>query len=104
MKILEKLRLNRWYGIMLYLGVLLFGASLYTKVDFVQAKHLMGLSIGLILIGFGHIMAEKYLNEFTSGGILYRKVLIHNPITILLIIVGIGLVAFFGYEIFLHLI
>lgn len=38
MKILENLKLDSWYGIVSYVGILLIAASLFFQVDFIQEK------------------------------------------------------------------
>ncbi len=53
MNLLEKLKLDRWYGIVLYLGVILLASSFYFETGFVEEKHLFGL--GMIIIGIGLI-------------------------------------------------
>ncbi|MBI1803903.1 MAG: hypothetical protein HY033_06830 [Ignavibacteriae bacterium] len=49
MKILENLKLDTWYGVIFYWGVLLIAASLYFKIEFLEEKHLFGFGLGLIL-------------------------------------------------------
>jgi len=97
MNLLEKLKLDRWYGIVLYLGVMLLASSFYfeTDLDFVEKKHLFGL--GMILIGIAYIMSEKYLHEIAHGGMFSIPINKHNPVSIILIIIGIGLIGFFGF-------
>ncbi|HEX9826413.1 MAG TPA: hypothetical protein VGA80_07415 [Flavobacteriaceae bacterium] len=97
MNLLENLKLNRWYGVVLYLGVLLIVASLYFEIDFVQKKHLFGLGIGMILIGLAHLMSEKYLTKFDYGGYFTIPINKHNAISRILIFFGIGLVGLFGF-------
>lgn len=104
MKLLEKLKLDRWYGIVLYLGGLSVASSLFTKVDFTKAKHLFGFGIGLILIGIGHIVAEKYVHIPMENGMLSTKVLKHNFATKALIIIGLALTGLFGFKIIEQLI
>lgn len=99
MNILEKLNLDRWFGIVFYLGVLLMAGAMFGTADFVQKKDVFGLGLGMILIGIAHFIAEKYLNEFIGTGIVYTKVLKHNFLTILLIIIGSIMSAFFLFRI-----
>ena len=51
MKILENLKLDSWYGITLYVGILMMAAALFVKVEFLEEKHLFGLGLGMLLVG-----------------------------------------------------
>lgn len=104
MKILENLKLDQWYGIVLYLGVALIGASLFFKPKFIEPKNIFGLGIGMILIGIAYLMSEKHLNEIAYGGISSTKINRHNFVTIVLIIIGIGLIGLFGFKLIQSLI
>ncbi|MDP3352436.1 MAG: hypothetical protein Q8S44_01685 [Flavobacteriaceae bacterium] len=104
MKILENLKLDKWYGIVLYLGVLLIASSFIFKPEFLKEKHLFGLGIGMILIGIAYWMSEKHLSEIAYGGILSTQIIKHNFVSIILIIFGIGFIGLFGFKLFLTLI
>ena len=104
MNILEKLKIDRWFGIVLYLGVLLIAASLFTNVTFIEKKHLFGFGLGAVFIGLSYFIAEKYIRVFkeasylTGGaGILSTKVIKHNVVSIIVLIIGIVLVGLFGF-------
>ncbi len=99
MKILENLKLDKWYGIVLYLGVALIAASLLFKPEFIEQKHAFGLGVGMILIGLAYVMSETQHNEIAYGGILTQKYNKHNFVTIVLIMIGLGLVGLFGFKI-----
>lgn len=103
MKLLENLKLDKWYGIVLYIGILLIGASFYFKPDFLEAKHVFGLGLGFILIGIAHLMAEKYLHKIAFGNLISTQVIRYNVISVILIIIGIGLTGLFGYKIVVKL-
>lgn len=98
MKLLENLKLDRWYGIVLYLGVALISASLFLTPEFVAQKHLFGLGVGMLLIGIGYVMSEKYMHEIAYGGIISHKINKHNFASIILIAIGVGLVGLFGFK------
>lgn len=98
MKILENLKLDKWYGILLYLGVLLIAASFYFNPEFLEKKHIFGLGIGMILIGIAYWMSEKHLSEIAYGGILSTQIIKHNFVSIILIIIGIVLIGLFGFK------
>mgnify|MGYP000088384364 CR=1 FL=1 len=104
MKLLENLKLDKWYGIVLYLGVALITASLFFKPEFLNLKHIFGLGIGMIVLGIAHIMSERHMSEIAYGGILTTKMNQHNFTTIILIIIGIGLIGLFGFKIIQSLI
>jgi len=99
MKLLENLKLDRWYGIILYLGVALIAASLFFKPEFLEQKHIFGLGIGMIIVGIAYIISEKHMSEIAYGGILSTKINKHNFVTIVLIIIGIGLIGLFGFKV-----
>lgn len=98
MKLLENLKLDSWWSILLYLGIAIIAASLFVTVDFLEKKHLMGLGIGVFLVGFSYKMAEKYIHSREIGGILSTKIIKHNFITVVLLLVGIVMISFFGFK------
>ena len=104
MKLLENLKLESWYGIMFYVGLLMIGASLYLKVDFIEMKHLFGFGLGLVILGFSFIIAEKHRHEINSGLMISTKVIIHSPISWILMIIGICLIFLFLFLIIKKLI
>lgn len=104
MNILPNLKLDKWYGIVLYLGTFSAAASLFTKVSFIEAKHLFGFGLGGILIGLSFWIAEKDRttikppNVYTGPvAFLTWKEIEHNPLTIILLVIGILLLVLFGY-------
>jgi hypothetical protein len=91
------LSIDTWWKAVLALGVLAtIGASIF-DFTFIDRRHLFGLGIGMILIGIGHWMAYKDFSTFAFHGILSWKAMKHNPISIILILIGIGLIGLFGY-------
>ncbi len=104
MKFLENLKLDKWYTITLYLGVLLIASSLFFEKKWVEEKHLFGLGIGLILIGLSMLMAVKSKSTFKppnvyTGGpaLLSWKEIKHNPVSIMIMILGFLITGLFGY-------
>ncbi|MBI1803554.1 MAG: hypothetical protein HY033_01825 [Ignavibacteriae bacterium] len=104
MNILNNLKLDKWYGIVLYLGTLSVAASLFTKVSFVESKHLFGIGIGGILVGLSFWIAEKDnsaikpLNTYTGpAALLTWKEIRHSSLTIIILVIGICLLFLFGY-------
>ena len=111
MNLLQNLKLDKWYGIVLYLGTLSIAASLFTNITFLQPRHLFGLGLGAVLIGLSFWIAEKSMsaikppNVYTGGAaFLSWKEIRHNPITLILFIIGICLVGIFGYLLLKNLI
>jgi hypothetical protein len=100
---IEKFKLDKWYGIVLYIGVLAAGSSMIGGDDFLSRKHLMGLGLGCILTGLSFFIAQRRENYSVPGGILSRDFTKHNWITIPILLVGIFLIGFFGIKIFQEL-
>ena len=103
MNFLEKLKLDKWYSLVLYIGLGAIVSSMYFQVDFIEPRHLFGLGLGLSLISFSFLIAEKKLsalkppNAYTGEAALISwNEIHHNPITILILILGILLTCFFG--------
>ena len=97
MKILENLKLDTWWGIVLYMGVACMAASLYIKVDFIEQKHLFGFGLGMFLIGLSFIMANKTATTFIHGGMLSTKITQHNFISVIILIIGLVLTGIFCF-------
>lgn len=100
---IEKIKLNKWYGIVLYIGILAAGFSLINSNDLLSRKHLMGLGLGCIFVGLSFFIAQKRENYPAQGGILYRDFTKHSWITIPILLFGIFLIGFFGIKIFQEL-
>jgi hypothetical protein len=100
---IEKVKLNKWYGIVLYLGILAAGSSLISGNDLLSRKHLMGLGLGCIFVGLSFFIAERRENYPVEDGISYRDFTRHNWFTIPILLCGIFLIGFFGIKIFQEL-
>jgi len=104
MDILKNLKLNTWYGITLYLGVLLVAAAIIFEIKFLENKHLFGLGLGAVLIGLSYLIAEKeenFIKPYTvrtgASFLITHKVFNHNFSTIILLLIGILLSGIFGF-------
>jgi hypothetical protein len=105
MKFLENLKLDKWFVVLLYLGVLMIAASMIFNVEFLEEKHAFGFGLGLILIGLSFWIAEKNYSQFVppsaytggSAGILQWKNIKHNVVTVILLILGLVLTGLFGF-------
>ena len=111
MKILENLKLDKWWVFVLYLGVGANVAALMFQVDFIEERHLFGLGIGLIMIGLSFWIAEEKFsrikppNVYTGGVALISWTEIrHNWFTNILLIAGVGITGLFGFLIIKDLI
>lgn len=111
MKILENLKLDSWYGIITYIGVLMMAASLFFSADFIEERHLFGLGLGFLFIGLSFLIAEKHQNTIKPpdvytgpAALISWKIIKHNPFTIIILIIGIGLTILFGFLIVKNLI
>ena len=104
MKFLENLKLNKWYALVLYLGVLFIIASLYFTINFLDARYLFGLGVGMVMVGLSFLIAEKTLstikppNAYTGGAAwISWKEIHHNFFTLGLLIIGLVLICIFGF-------
>lgn len=111
MKILENLKLDTWFGVMLYVGVLMMAASIFVDITFLEEKHLFGLGMGMFVFGLSFRMAEKYQNTFnpphldTGPATFFEwKVIKHNTFSIITLIIGLGLICLFGVMVLIDLI
>jgi len=100
---IEKIKVDKWYGIVLYIGLLAAGISLVKGDDFLSRKHLLGFGAGCIFTGLSFFIAQKRENFSNQEGILFRDITKHTWITALILIMGIFLLFFFGIRIFKEL-
>jgi len=59
MDIFSKLKLDSWWNLILYLGIVFGAASLILEIDFLENKHLFGLAFGMILFSLSFWIAKK---------------------------------------------
>ena len=95
MSSLEKILIERWYNIILLLGVGLVGSSFMFEINFLNRKHLIGLGIGLILIGISLNIARKYFYTPYSSGFIQKEAIMHSWFTKLILIFGVIIAAIF---------
>ena len=89
--------MSEWKGLKIdtwWKAVLILGASIF-NIEFIERKHLFGL--GLIAIGISFWMAWKTASTIAYGGILSTKIVKHNFVSIIVLIIGLSLIALFGY-------
>ncbi len=102
MDFLNNFKLDTWWKIVLWLGVISITASLVHEVSFIQNKHLFGLGVGLVLVGLSHAIAHntqsyfKAANAYTgSAALITYDVLNHNGVTCLLFTIGLAISSLF---------
>ncbi|OUS01981.1 hypothetical protein A9Q86_04835 [Flavobacteriales bacterium 33_180_T64] len=104
MRLLENLKLARWYRIALYLGSAMISALLYFKIEFItEQKHILGIGIGMLLTGIAYVMYEKYSSKMAYDDIVSTKISQNDFLSLLLIILGIGLIELFGLKLILSI-
>lgn len=90
-------KIDIWWKAVLILGLIAcVGASIF-KIDFIESKHLFGLGLGMIVIGIAQWMAWKVASIKYGNGILSQRIIKHNFLSIVLLILGIGLTGLFGF-------
>jgi hypothetical protein len=97
-------KLDKWWRIVLWLGILsVTGSFIYTP-DFIEAKNLFGLGLGMILVGLSFVIAERSYswikppNVYTGGAALITQdATEHNLVTRTICLIGICLVGIFGF-------
>ena len=104
MEPLKNLGLKHWWNIILYLGVLLIGATLMFEIDFIENKHLFGLGIGLIFIGLSHVMAFKHVNIIEYTGYWSTRDIIHSWQSRTIFVLGLVITILFTSLIIYHLV
>lgn len=91
------LKIDTWWKAVLFIGVIACVGAAMFQIKFIEGKHLFGLGLGLVSIGISYWMASKTANTWVSGGILSWPIIKHNFVSIILLILGIGLVGLFGF-------
>lgn len=106
MDIFSKLKLDSWWNLILYLGILFGAASLILEIDFLENKHLFGLALGMILFSLSFWIAEKKLSTIKPPdaytgptALISWKEIHHNFFSLLLLIISIILICVFGLKI-----
>ena len=90
-------KIDTWWKAVFILGLIsCVGASSFT-ISFIEKKHLFGFGLGLLFIGLSYWMAWKKAVTMHLGGILSWPIIKHNFVSILLLLIGIGLITLFGF-------
>ena len=106
MDYIKWLNIDNWWKVVLWLGVSLCIISLLFDIDIVSTKHLLGLSIGLIIIGLSMFGAQVNCVQLMPElhGYAQGHITRHNAITRICLIVGVILTVLFLVLIILRLI
>lgn len=104
MDIFKNLGLDKWWNILIYIGVLLIAATFLIDISFLNEKHLFGHGIGLFLIGISFNIACKHISYPIYGGFWQTEKVLHNWVTILLFILGLVITILFFVLILIKLI
>jgi len=106
MDYIKWLNIDNWWKVVLWLGVSLCIISLLFDIDIVSTKHLLGLSIGLIIIGLSMFGAQVNCVQLMPKlhGYAQGHITRHNAITRICLIVGVILTVLFLVLIILRLI
>jgi len=107
----DNIKLDSWWKAVFYLGVAGIACSFLYHPEFIEQKHLFGLGLGLVIIGIAYWIAEKDQsaikppNAYTGpAAFMTWKVIKHTPVSIILLLIGLGLFGLFGVLIVKNLI
>lgn len=90
MDFIKLFNIDNWWKAVLWIGIALCGIVLIFDVKIVEAKHLLGLGLGLIIIGISVFGAQKYCVQKIPGfeGLFEGHITQHNTITRCGVIIG----------------
>lgn len=86
-----------WWKAVLIIGILTCASSMMFNVNFIENKHLFGFGLGMVFIGIAQWMAWTTISQFHLGGILSTNITKHNFLSMLVLLIGIGLIGLFGF-------
>lgn len=94
---LKNFNIDVWWKALLVLGILAAAASMMFEINFIERKHLFGFGLGMIAIGIAQWMAWKTVSQVVAGGILSTKEIKHSLVSLIILVIGIGLIFLFGF-------
>lgn len=100
MNILNNLKLDKWWSILLWCGVALFSAGLIFDIQLVERRYLIGLGSGLFIVGITYFKALKTVHIRERDGYFEGQSPILSTLAKAFVIVGWVIVAYFGARIF----
>jgi len=86
-------KIDTWWKAVLVLGILAVAASLMFEFDFIERKHLFGFGLGMISTGIAQWMAWKTVSQ----GIYSLKEIKHSFVSLIILVIGLGLICLFGF-------
>lgn len=91
------IKIDVWWKLVLVLGLIFCVGAVVFEIDTVNPKHLLGLGLGMIIVGISYWISLKFHHQYYNRGILSTPIIRHNWVSILLLIIGIGLILLFGF-------
>jgi hypothetical protein len=85
----QKFELDIWWKFLLMLGVIFSISPIIFDIKILDARHLVGLGLGLILIGISYFIANRHISQMVYGGILSTQAAIHTWYTRVILVTGI---------------
>lgn len=106
MDYIKWLKIDNWWKAVFWLGVALLAIALVFDIQIVNAKYIMGLSIGLIMIGLSVFGAQRYsvIPAPELNGMFEGYITRHNCFTLCVLIIGFVLSLLFLTLIIINLI
>lgn len=89
-------KLDDWWKVIMFIGVILCAVGLIFNIEIVSPKHLIGLGFGFFLIGLAYFIARKYINWVEYGGMFTKQIISHNIATRIILTIGIIISILFG--------
>lgn len=87
-----------WMGV-LCLGICFMIIPLFLTIEFIKPNHLFGLGLGLTIVGFSYLAAQKYCiiphKVWPMYGYLEGNITVHNLFTRILLSIGVLLTILF---------
>lgn len=110
MTFLDNLKLNNWWNLFIYIGLLGIIGSFFIPTTFVDPKNILGLSFGLLIVGIATLSAVKTAVQYkepnihTGGaGMFSWKVIKYNLLSGTISFIGVILIIIFIFKIIIGL-
>lgn len=96
MNFLSTLKLDSWWKVVLWCGVVLVAGALMFNIEVVNRKHLIGLGLGMFLVGISNFAAIHTIVIRENLGQWTTLQPIHNTKTKIVLYTGWGMIFVFG--------
>ncbi|PWS26299.1 hypothetical protein DHW03_16055 [Pedobacter yonginense] len=100
---LKGLNMDKWYGVVLYLGFACCAAPFFGKVVFIDQKHLFGVGVSLLLISLSFFIADKHVFWREGAYLVQTKVIKHSLLTYMILSIGILMLIIFLFRVVIGL-